>query len=188
MKIYGIIRTAIYCGLAALVAAFAPTVAEEIAVLRYFIGGLMVFYGVEEIVLTVFKNEKHYSINYLYRNIIEIIIGLTLIIFVKNDYAIVCVSWAIWSILREAQELIELTHELKNKNAVVKTVAIVNLLESLVVIALSLTMIMEPGHHHAKTHLYLLAVELVTKVLFPLITRLAERAEEKKKEQTGCEE
>ena len=180
MKIYGAIRTAIYWALTALVIAFVSAIAE-IEVLRYFIGGLMVFYGVEEIIYTAIKNKKHYSINTLYWNIIEIAIGLTLIIFVETSYAVVCVCWAIWSILRETRELVELTEELKeNKLVICKIVAIVNLLESLTVIALSLTMVIEPGEHHAKIHLYLLAVELFTKVLFPLINYIAEHLHKKK--------
>ena len=185
MKVYGAIRTAIYWILAALIIAYVSTLAE-IEVLRYFIGGLIVFYGVEEILYTVFKNKKHYSTHSLYWNIIEIAIGLTLIIFVETGelavtYAVVCVGWAFWSILREAREIAEVSEELKkNKLILCRVVAIVNLIESLVVIAMSLTMIIEPGEHHAKVHLYLLAVELFTKVLFPILIYVAERLEEKK--------
>lgn len=187
MKIYGAIRTAMYWVLTALVLVFISPLAEEIEALRYFIGGLMIFYGVEEIILTVVKNKKHYSIHSLYWNIIEIVIGLTLIVFVETGdievtYAVVCVGWAIWSILRETRELIEATEELKKTKLIIcKIVAIVNLIESLTVIALSLTMIIEPGEHHAKIHLYLLAVELFTKVLFPIINHIAERLEESKR-------
>ena len=189
MKIYGAIRTAIYWALTVLVIVFISTLAE-IEVLRYAIGGLMIFYGVEEIVYTAFKSKKHYSIHSIYFNIVEIIIGLTLIVFVETGdievtYAVVCVGWAIWSILRETRELVEATEELKdNKLIICKIVAIVNLIESLTVIALSLTMIIEPGEHHAKIHLCLLAVELFTKVLFPIINHIAERLEEKKKAKT----
>ena len=94
MKIYGAIRTVIYWVLTALVLAFISEIAE-IEVLRYFIGGLMIFYGVEEIIYTVFKNKKHYAINSLYWNLVEIIIGITLIVFVETGeinvtYAVVC--------------------------------------------------------------------------------------------------
>ena len=180
MKIYGPIRTALYWALTVLVIVFAHEVAE-IEILRYAIGGLMMLYGVEEIVLTVFKNKKHYSIHTLYWNIIEIVIGLTLVVFVETGdievtYAVVCVAWAIWSILRETRELVEVAEELKhNKLVACRVVAIVNLVESLTVIALSLTMLIEPGEHHALIHLYLLAVELFTKALFPIINHIAER-------------
>ena len=185
MKIYGAIRTAIYWALTALVFAFVLTLAE-IEVLRYAIGGLMIFYGIEEIVLTAIKHEKHYSIHSLYWNLIEILIGLVLIVFVETEdeevtYAVVCVCWAIWSILREARELVEVTEELKEHKPILSKIAsIVNMLESLTVIALSLTMLIEPGEHHAKIHLYLLAVELFTKVLFPIVHYIAERLEQKK--------
>lgn len=185
MKIYRVIRTAIYWALAILVVAFISHIAE-IEILRYFIGGLMILYGVEEIIHAVFKNKKHYSIHTLYWNIIEIVIGLTLVSFVETGdvevtYAVVCVAWAIWSILREARELVELAEELKhNKLIACRIVAIVNLAESLTIIALSLTMLIEPGEHHATIHLYLLAVELLTKALFPIINYVAERAHERK--------
>lgn len=187
MKIYGIMRTAIYWVLTALVIAFVSTLAE-IEVLRYFIGSLMIFYGAEEIIHTAVKNKKHYSIGSLYWNVIEIVIGLTLIAFIETGetnvvYAVVCVGWAIWSILRETRELVEATEELKeNKVTVCRIVATVNIIESLIVIAFSLTMIIEPGEHHAKIHLYLLAVELFTKVLFPIINYIAERSAERKNE------
>ena len=186
MKIYGAIRTVIYWTLTALVFVFVLTLAE-IEILRYAIGGLMIFYGVEEILYTVFKHEKHYSIPSLYWNIIEILIGIVMIAFVETGdeevtYAVVCVCWAIWSILREARELVEVTEELKErKHPLSRVASIVNAVESLTVIALSLTMLIEPSEHHAKIHLYLLAVELFTKVLFPIIHYIAERAEEKKK-------
>ena len=185
MKIYGTIRTALYLVLAILVFVFVSTLAE-IEVLRHAIGGLMIFYGVEEIIHTVFKNKKHYSINSLYWNIVEILIGITLIVFVETGdvevtYAVVCVSWAIWSILRESRELVEATEELKeNKPTVCKIVAIVNIIESLTVIGFSLTMLIEPGEHHATIHLYILTVELLTKVLYPIINYIAERLDEKK--------
>ena len=78
------------------------------------------------------------------------------------------------------------TEELKDKNPLgVKAVAIFNILESLTVIALSLTMLIEPGEHHAKIHLYLLAVELFTKVTFPIVHYIAECLEEKKHGKTS---
>lgn len=195
MKIYGAIRTLMYWAMTALVIVFLFTLAE-IEVLRYFIGALMIAYGLEEILYTVFKNKKHFSIHSLYWNLIEIVIGLTLILFVETEdhnvtYAVVCVSWAIWSILRETRELVEVTEQIKeHKHPLSRIVAIINIVESLTVIALSLTMIIEPGEHHAKIHLYLLAVELFTKVTFPILHYIAERAEEKKKaksEQTEAE-
>ena len=186
MKIYGAIRTAIYWALTALVIVFLASLAQ-IEVLRYFIGSLMIFYGAEEIVYTAIKNKKHYSIHALYWNLVEMLIGLTLVVFVEAGdvevtYAVVCVSWAIWSILRETRELVEVTEELKEHRLIhSKIVAVMSILESLTVIALSLTMIIEPGEHHAKIHLYLLAVELFTKMLFPIIIYIAELVEEKKR-------
>lgn len=169
MKVYKIIRTGVFLALAAVALIFLHTFVEN---LHYFIGSLMVFYGVEEIIFTVFHERKHFSIKSLYWNVVEILIGLTLIIFVSHEespYPVVCVAWATWSILRETRELVEITEEFKKKPTVLsKVVAIVSVLESLIVIGFSITMIIEPGEHHAMIHMYLLAVELATKVIFPL--------------------
>ena len=186
MKTYGIIRTVLYLALTALVIAFVSAIAE-IEVLRYFIGGLIIFYGVEEIVYTVFKNKKHYSIHSIFWNIVEVVIGIVLIVFVETDdievtYAVVCVCWAMWSILRETRELAEIVGEInESKPVTCRVVNIINVLESLTVIALSLTMIIEPGEHHAKIHLYLLTVELFTRVAYPFVKYIAENYGKKKK-------
>ena len=185
MKIYGAIRTVLYWVMTVLVLVFITHLAE-IEILRHFIGGLMLFYGVEEILYTAVKNKNHYAVHSLYWNIVEILIGFTLIVFVEPSdpevtYAVVCVGWAIWSILRETRELTEVTEELKeHAHLLSRTAAVVNILESLLVIALSLTMLIEPGEHHAKIHLYLLSVELFTKVTFPIVHYIAELLEEKK--------
>ena len=193
MKIYGIIRTAIYWTLTALVIVFVSTLAE-IEALRYFIGGLMIFFGAEEIVHTVFTSKKHYVAATLYWNLIEIVIGLTMIIFVETGdqevtYAVVCVSWAIWEILRETRELVDVTEALKkHKLTICRIVAVLDLLESLVAISLSLTMLIEPGEHHATIHIYLLSVDLFIKVLFPIINYAATRKEEKKRAKAASAE
>lgn len=196
MKIYGSIRTVIYIALSVLIVVFLYALAE-IETLRYFIGGLMIFYGVEEIAYNAFKHEKHYHLNTLYVNLVEILIGFTLIVFIETGeinvtYAVVCVSWATWTILREAVELVDATAELKgNKITLCKIVAALDILESLAVIAFSLTMLIEPGEHHAKIHLSFLAVELATKVLFPLINYIAEYVKQKREieiRDTGSEE
>ena len=59
------------------------------------------------------------------------------------------------------------------------------MIESVTVIVFSLIMIIEPGEHHARVHLYLLVVELSTKVLFPLINHLAACRAEKEKDAAG---
>ena len=185
MKVYTSIRTAIYCALAVLVLVFVTELAE-IEILRYIIGGVMIFYGVEEIVLTAFKSKKRYSLHTLYWNLIEVVIGFTLIVFVETGevevtYAVVCVGWAIWSILRESREMVEATEAIKSDKPITsKIVAIASILESVTVIVLSLTMIIEPSKHHAKLHLYLLSVELLTKAIFHVIEQLAEWLEERK--------
>lgn len=190
-KVYNLIRTVIFVGLAAFViTALYLLDLSEIERLRYFIGALMIFYGAEEIIYTAFNRKNHISVKSLYWDIVEIILGLVMILFVGKGeadviYAVVCVSWATWSILRETRELVEITLEFKEK-----ATGILNISESLTVIALSVTMIIEPTKHHAYIHLWLLVAELLTTALFPVLDNackpLMERIASRRKPVNEC--
>ncbi len=164
MKIYLSIRMCLFTVLAVLVLVFLERIVN---VLQYFIGSLMIFYGLEEIVYAAVKEKKHFSVHSLYWNALEILLGITLLAFLKNEeaisYTVVCVVWATWSLLREARELIECTENFKTDKT-----AIPDILESLVVIGFSIALVIHPTQSHASMHLYLLFAELLTKALFAL--------------------
>lgn len=72
--------------------------------------------------------------------------------------------WAIWTILRESEELKECYSLFKER-----TPFLLNLAESIVTIVFSILMIADSSawENHATVHLYLLIVELITAVIFP---------------------
>ena len=140
--------------------------------LKYFIGGLMLVYGVEEIAFEFYCHHlKLYKKGKTYLGLVELILGLTTLIM-PLEYSAVCIIWATWSIVRESHEIKELVTEI-----VSVPLTIISGLESIAVIVLSIMLIAEPTHHHAMIHIYLLLVELI---LTPLVPMLDEYFESKK--------
>lgn len=173
---YLFVKLIIFVALAICVFIFRDTLIEH---LKYFIGGLMLLYGVEEILFEViFRGKFFWKGEKTYLGLVELILGTTLFFFPleanpEEVIKMTCVIWAAWSIIREAFEIKELFLEIKS---VVLT--IISGIESIAVIVLSVMLILEPGEHHAMIHLYLLLAELV---LTPLVPLLDEVIEERKR-------
>ena len=132
--------------------------------LRWFIGGLIVLYGFLGILALVLEKVKpiYEGQGFLFYAV-EILLGITTLCFIE-EYATVCIIWAVWSILRESVELEEIVaRELHPSLAVVSGV------ESVAVIVLSVMLMIEPGEHHAMIHSYLLCVEIVLSGVVPVI-------------------
>ena len=175
---YLFVKLAIFVVLAICVFIFREQLIEH---LKYFIGGLMLLYGVEEVLFeVVFHGKNFWKCEKTYLGLVELILGTTLFFFPleANPEEVVkmtCVIWAAWSIIREAFEIRELVVEIKS---VVLT--IVSGIESIAVIVLSVMLILEPGEHHAMIHLYLLLAELVLTPLVPLLDEVIEERKQKR--------
>ena len=166
---YNLIKLVVYAILAVLIFVFRDHLVAHNG-LKYFIGGLMLLYAVEEILFIVLLHVHHLlHQDKVYLGFIELILGIVLLT-VDFSYESVCVAWAIWSILRESYEIKDIACELKN---IVPKV--ISGIESVVVIVFSILLLIEPGHHHALIHLYLLLAELVVTPLTPLLDELLEK-------------
>lgn len=178
---YLIVKLAIFVVLAVLVFIFREQLVEH---LKYFIGGLILLYGVEEILFEViFHGKNFWKCEKTYLGLVELILGITLFFFPLEATAeevvkMTCVIWAAWSIIREAFEIRELVVEIKS---VVLT--IISGIESVAAIVLSVMLLLEPGEHHAMIHLYLLLAELVLTPLVPLLDEVIEERKNKRAEQ-----
>lgn len=176
---YYLIKLIVYVALAICVFIFREKLVEH---LKYFIGGLMVFYGLEEILFEIVFRDKHFwHKDKIYLGIIEILLGLVLLIF-PLIIEEVCTIWATWSIVREAFEIKELVTEIKSW-----TLTFLSGAESIAVIVFSVLLILEPGEHHAMIHLYLLLVELVLTPLIPLLDEILLERKHRKLEQKEAE-
>ena len=138
--------------------------------LKFFIGALMVAYGLDEIAFEAYCHKLHFIHEHkTYLGLVELVLGLTML-FLTLDYEAVCIIWATWSIVRESYEIKELVTEIKSI-----TLTIVSGIESIAVIILSIMLIAEPGEHHALIHIYLLMIEFVLNPLIPLLDELIEK-------------
>ena len=172
---YHLVKLGICIVLAILVFVFRNALVEN---LKYFIGALMVSYGVEEIVYETLNYKLdviHKSKAYL--GLVEIILGSVLLIG-HFPFETICIIWATWSIMREAYEIREIITEIKSI-----TMTVISGIESIVTIVLSIMLIFEPTEHHAMIHMYLLLVELVLTPLVPLVDELIESQKRKRKAQ-----
>ena len=81
--------------------------------LHFVVGGTMMLYallGVAE--YAVLKSESKANV---FEYLIYVVIGVTMIIVAKDDLENICLIWAMWSIMRESNDLGESLTELKKK-------------------------------------------------------------------------
>ena len=155
---YYLVKLIIYVALAVCVFIFREKLVEH---LKYFIGGLMTLYGVEEILFEIVFRDKHFwHKDKIYLGIIELVFGVALLCLDLHDNAEetlirTCLIWATWSIVRESFEIKELVTEIKSW-----TLTIISGIESIAVIVLSVMLILNPGEEDAMVHMYLLLLEL----------------------------
>ena len=166
---YLVIKLAIYAAFGIVILCLKDTLVQT---LKHFIGGLLLLYGVEDIVFLVLTERKEfYREDKTYIGIAEVILGVGLL-FAPLDFDGVCIAWASWTILREAIEIKELIIEFKNW-----VPRILSLVESLVAIGFAVVLIFTPTSEHASLHLTLLTIELILAPLIPLLELLLTKDE-----------
>ena len=143
--------------------------------LKYAVGALMTFYGIEEILYeTLFHREHYWHRTKNYLGFVELILGIVTLI-APLEYAGVCIMWASWSIIRESYEIRELISETE-----ARSLTIISGIESATIIVFSVMLIFEPTEHHAMIHLYLLMVELILNPLIPFNDDIYKKRKQKK--------
>lgn len=139
---------------------------ELLTHIHFLIGGLICVYGLETVILHfVLKKEFDHNGSF-YWGCAELIIGVTLLLKIRTPET-VYVTWAIWSILREADDIHEqviLWH--KGIHTPIDT------LESIAAIVLSVMLIITPTREHADKHIYLLMFELIVTATSPFISQI----------------
>ena len=173
MKIYNFIKLIIFIAFSVLLVVFRNELVND---LHYFIGTLVFVYGLESasVLAVVAKKNCVRSIKFAFA-LFEMVVGLT-ILFAVRDFTHVCVMWAVWSMLRQSLDI----HEVL-KGEVKGAIAIVYIIQSVVSVVFSIMLILNPTHHHAVTHIYLLIAELLVISLPPVVDELLLRAIKKRK-------
>lgn len=158
MKVYKFIKFFVFIALGVSIFFLKDTYVEH---LKYTIGGLITLYGVDGFFLWILEKDKFEKMHFLFKAVVQLVLGIcTLVLF--EQYAVICTIWAVWAIIREADEISEYYELFKERIP-----CFLGFIESVVAIVLSITLIMEPGEHHAMIHMYLLIAELFTAVIFP---------------------
>ncbi len=170
MKIYKYIKLAIFAVFAVLVFVYRESLLVD---LHYLVGALILLYGAEEAIVDTFVYKKNcYKKFWFIFGLVETMIGIIVLCSIR-DYVTVCVIWGVWSILREAVEIHEIT-----SGEVKGVAAILSGIESIVAIVFSIMLIITPTEHHAKTHIYLLIIELIVTALVPVIEDVFDKNKE----------
>ncbi|MBP5342726.1 hypothetical protein J6Y73_02230 [bacterium] len=186
MKIYKPLKFAFYLLLGVLVLIFNEPLLEYVP---YLVGSVMLLYGIEDSILKLALKEFKEEIGKSLDNLLIIMLGIILFFLNKPEqFAVVCIIWSTWSILREEWEIKE--KAIENSKSLI--ISIVNVIESIVVIIFSVMLIFNPTEHHAHAHIILLGIELILEVLFPLLddifgkvfkkSELLEKVQNKEKE------
>lgn len=157
MKKWQILKAVLYSALAVFIFVLNDLIMPYVGIL---VGGVVCLYAVEELAVYAAKKSLFSDAYHLFDGIAQLLIGVILFI-VSSDIIKVCLVWGVWSILRESKEMAEAINRLSRRKS-----EIINIIESIVIIALSFLMILEPIEEHAHLHLILLGVELIVVVLF----------------------
>ena len=177
---YSAIKLAVFLTMAVFIFIFREPFVEN---LRYFIGTMMVIYGLEEVIYEIYYFGKGFwKRERIFLGFLEILFG-SVLLFSNLSIEKVCMIWASWSIIKQAFEIRELVVVIKSW-----TLTIISGIESIAIIVLSVMLIYDPGEHHAMIHLYLLLVELFLTPVVPLIDQILEKKEEDKNKEKNEEE
>ena len=173
MKIYNYIKLLIFIAFSVLLFVFKD---ELIANINYFVGSLVLAFGLENLIVLSIVNKKNAikSIKFSF-SIFEMVLGLTIITAV-TEFSHVCVMWAVWSLLRQSIDINEVFRR-EHKNVV----ALIILVQSIISIVFSILLIINPTEHHAVNHIYLLIAELMVIGLPPVIDELIFKYKAKRK-------
>lgn len=180
LKIYKFIKLPIFIIGGILLFIFSETFLEnECKLLPFLVGGIICFYGIEGIILTLVEGEVKEELTRFMNQLITLLLGIIVLFLVRESehmIEIVSVLWSVWAIMRESEEINEKV--LPNLDCI--ETAVINCAESIVVIVFSVMLIINPGKHHIHSHIILLGVELILEVIWPLFMKLERLLKNKK--------
>ncbi len=165
MKIWKYSRFVIYLVVAVLLIVFRV---ELLDYLKYLIGALMVVYGLQTVILHLVNRKTFFKANEFFWGATEIFLGIILLTTTMS-FEIVCAIWAIWSILRETNEIENAVIDMKEGVAVLP---ILDILESVVMIVFSAMLLVSRSEEHVIFHIILLSIELIVASGLPLLEDL----------------
>lgn len=176
IKTWKILKIFLYVTISVLILIFAEKLIGngEDGYAHFVVGGIMLVYGIEEIARHLVLKKSFFEDSCLYWGVIDLLLGLLLVLKVRTPQT-VYVTWAIWSILRETEEIREVVELFQER-----IYAFVNLTESILILVFSVMLIINPTPHHALTHIYLLIMELCVNSISPFVYYIIKKKREEK--------
>jgi uncharacterized membrane protein HdeD (DUF308 family) len=178
LKIWAISKFIVFTALSVCIFVFFD---HFFSTLHYLVGSIILFYGIEIVIFDFVKTHHIIRNPGFFFGVAEISIGLCLIFAIRDEKATYAV-WAMWSIFREFDEIRR--HVTFWKNDVYTPLAT---LEAIAVIVLSLFLLVTLEMEHARIHLYLLGIELITVVILPICHNWKLSSLKRKKEECESE-
>ncbi len=138
------------------------------------VGAVMLVFGADEILQIAFAKKWREEGSELLNACITVFLGVIVFFRIgkhEDELVITCTIWAIWSILREGEEIYKkIVRHVHNVPVIV-----LNAIESVAVVVLSLELLMEAGVHHVHMHVLLLGAELILEAVWPLLNEACNR-------------
>lgn len=179
-KKYDLVKTFVFVVFGILVFIFKDQVIQnEGKYIHIFVGSVIIFYGVESILSVLIKRKIKTSPVKILSGAIFVLLGAAVLFTKGREYGlqITCVVWAVWAIMREAEEIYEKVI-CQFDNVIV---AIINFAESVAVIVLSLMLLLSPTLHHVRVHIILLGIELILEVSWEYLNDFCNYVKRKRK-------
>lgn len=172
IKVFDIIKSLVYIVLLVLVLFIYKNVGYNA---NYVVGATMIIHSVFGILDFFIQRGKRQIIPKLVYDISILSIGITLLFFGGSDYLVlICLVWAIWSIIRELNEILTYIFT-ENEHIVLK---ILGSIESVVSTTFAIFLIIHPTIEHLEIHYLLLVIEFATTAIFPIINKVIQKRKE----------
>ena len=107
-----IIKLVLYLISGCLIMIFSEQVMEYVVIL---VGAVMTVYAIETIIVSIYEKAVLHEENELFEGLILILLAIVLLFTDKNNLEKICVIWAIWSIIRETEEIKECLFDIFHK-------------------------------------------------------------------------
>lgn len=166
-KFLKITKTVLYIAAGILIILFHKNMMPYVA---FLVAGVVLAYALEELAFRIARRQ----FPDIAESMIQILLAI-LLIYLHDDFVKVCVIWGVWSVIREGRDLHRALTNIKKYK-----LAVLDILESVVVIPLSILIILRSKPVHAQLHLILLGIELILEVLFPLLEDLVQARKARK--------
>ena len=164
-KVFDVIKSIVYILLLVLVLFIYKNVGYNA---NYVVGATMIIHSVFGILDYFIDRRQRQVIPKLVYDISILTLGIVLLFLGGSDYLVlICIMWGIWSIIREANEILTYIFT-KNEHIVLK---ILGLIESVVSTTFAVLLLINPSLEHLEIHYILLVIEFATTAIFPLINK-----------------